>query len=99
MNGPKMPPNRREFLKGAAPVAALAIGAPAWRSLRAAEAGAAASPDPDDPGAQRRPAIQVGILLGTFRNGTIEARLDERQARHGQPGSGGRASRRFSLPG
>jgi sugar phosphate isomerase/epimerase len=56
--------NRRDFLKQAAQAAALAVGGTGPRSLLAAgESNAAA-------------AIQVGILLGTFRSGTLEARLD-----------------------
>jgi sugar phosphate isomerase/epimerase len=65
MTEPDVPLKRREFLKRVTPVAALAMGAPGWRSVRAAA-----------PDAEPRPPIQIGILLGTFRLGTLEARLD-----------------------
>jgi sugar phosphate isomerase/epimerase len=73
--------NRRGFLKNATPVAALALGAPGWRSLRAAAEPNAAAATPrrsilGEPGTQQPPLIQIGILLGTFGGGTIEARLD-----------------------
>jgi sugar phosphate isomerase/epimerase len=55
--------NRREFLRQGTPVAALALGVTGSRNLPAAESSISA-------------AIQVGILLGTFRSGTLEARLD-----------------------
>jgi hypothetical protein len=56
--------DRREFLKKASQVAALALGAAGPRTwLTGAE--------PDASG-----AIQIGILLGTFQRGTLEARLD-----------------------
>ncbi len=56
--------NRREFLKQGTQLAALAVGVTGPRSLLAA-------------GESNAPAaIQIGILLGTFRSGTLEARLD-----------------------
>jgi len=78
MNRPFKPLKRREFLKSATPVAALAMGAPGWRSLLAAEPDEAAIPGrsiPGAPGTGPAPPIRIGILLGTFR-GTMEARLD-----------------------
>lgn len=73
--------NRRGFLKNATPVAALALGAPVWRNVLAAAKphAAAATPRrslPGEPGTQPPSLIQIGILLGTFGGGTIEARLD-----------------------
>ena len=80
MNEPNEPLKRREFLKNATPVATLAMGVTGWRGLRAAEPDAddakAQRPIPGEPGERRRPPIQIGILLGTFRLGTLEARLD-----------------------
>jgi sugar phosphate isomerase/epimerase len=61
MNEPDTGLKRRAFLQRATPIAALAMGAPGWRNVRAA--GPAA-------------AIQIGILLDTFRLPTLEARLD-----------------------
>ena len=56
--------NRRGFLKQATQAATLALGVTGPRSLLAA-------------GESEAPAaIQIGILLGTFRSGTLEARLD-----------------------
>jgi sugar phosphate isomerase/epimerase len=73
--------NRRGFLKNATPVAALALGTPGWRSLLAAAESNAAAATPQrsilsKPGTQQSPLIQIGILLGTFGRGTLEARLD-----------------------
>jgi sugar phosphate isomerase/epimerase len=61
---------RREFLRSAPPIAALAVSAVGWRNMRAAA-------DPQA-GAGTRSAgpIQIGIFLNTFRAGTLEARLD-----------------------
>jgi sugar phosphate isomerase/epimerase len=56
--------NRRKFLKQGTQVAALAVGVTGPRSLLAAA----------EPNATA--AIQIGILLGTFGSGTLEARLD-----------------------
>jgi len=71
---------RREFLKSAAPVAALALGAPGWRSLQAAGLNSATTTPqgsiPTEPGTRQPPLIQIGILLGTFGRGPLEARLD-----------------------
>jgi sugar phosphate isomerase/epimerase len=64
MKEPDTPWKRREFLKSAAPVAALALGAAGGRASLGAEP------------ARPNPLIQVGILLDTFRVGTLEARLD-----------------------
>jgi sugar phosphate isomerase/epimerase len=65
VNESSRPQKRREFLKTTAPLAALAMSAPALRSVLAAEpVGAPALP------------IQIGIFLNTFRTGTVEARLD-----------------------
>jgi sugar phosphate isomerase/epimerase len=56
--------NRRDFLRQASRATVLSLGVTGPRSLLAAgESNAAA-------------AIQIGILLGTFRSGTLEARLD-----------------------
>jgi sugar phosphate isomerase/epimerase len=70
---------RRGFLKSSTSVAALAMGAPGWRSARAAgpQGADATSPRsvPAGPGAGPLP-IRIGILLDTFRLGTLEARLD-----------------------
>jgi sugar phosphate isomerase/epimerase len=56
--------NRREFLKRASQATALALGVTGPRGmLVAAQSNASA-------------AIQIGILLGTFKSGTLEARLD-----------------------
>ncbi len=64
MNNSSQHPNRREFLRRATQAAAFAFGATGPRSrLTAAEPNASA-------------AIQIGILLGTFRDNTLEARLD-----------------------
>ncbi len=81
MNEPNKQLKRREFLKNATPVAALALGAPGWRSLLAAAGpnAAAAIPQgsiPSEPGTRQPPLIQIGILLSTFGRGTLEARLD-----------------------
>jgi sugar phosphate isomerase/epimerase len=59
------------------------MGAPGWRSLLAAEPDAAETsqrPIPDESGSRKVPPIQIGILLGTFRVGTLEARLDAAKA-------------------
>ncbi len=68
MNPPVHPLKRREFLKRAAPGAALALGMSDPRSLLAATAPASAS------------AIPIGILLGTFGRGSLEERLDAAKA-------------------
>jgi sugar phosphate isomerase/epimerase len=65
---------RREFLKQATQAAALALGASGGRSVVAATASGAS--DTNDPGTRQPPLIQIGILLGTFGRGTLEARLD-----------------------
>lgn len=80
MNEPNKQLKRREFLRNATPVA-LALGAPAWRTLLAAAGPNAAAARtqgsiPSEPGKRQPPLIQIGILLGTFRRGTLEARLD-----------------------
>jgi len=64
MNEPSRQLNRRGFLKQATQVAALAFGVTGPRSLPAAVESDAS------------PGIQIGILLGTFRGNTLEARLD-----------------------
>jgi len=80
MNEPNKPLKRREFLKNATPVVTLGMGAPGWRSLLAAGPNAAAAISqrsiPGEPGTRQLPLIQIGILLGTIRRGTLEARLD-----------------------
>ena len=80
MNEPNKPLKRREFLKNATPVAALALGAPGWRSLLAAAEPDAPPRYPRAPSPASRtprlPPIQIGILLGTFGRGTLEDRLD-----------------------
>jgi sugar phosphate isomerase/epimerase len=64
MNKPGQQPNRRDFLKQASRTAAFVLGMTGPRSwLAAGESHASAT-------------IQIGILLGTFRNGTLETRLD-----------------------
>jgi len=68
------PLKRREFLKQAIQAGALALGAAGRRSLLAA-AESNASPV-NDSGGPQPPLIQIGILLGTFGSGTLEARLD-----------------------
>lgn len=74
MNTSRRPPNRREFLERTTRAVALALGATGGRSLLAA-AEPNASPA-NDPGALKPPLIQIGILLGTFGRGNLEARLD-----------------------
>ena len=65
---------RREFLKMTVQAAALAVGATGRRGLlEAAESDA--SPIKAR-GTQQPPLIQIGILMGTFQHGTMEARLD-----------------------
>jgi sugar phosphate isomerase/epimerase len=81
MNEPNSQLKRRDVLRNAAPVAALALGAPGWRRLLAAAGSSAPAATPEcpirgEPGTQPPPIIQVGILLGTFGRGTLEARLD-----------------------
>ena len=56
MNEPDTSLKRREFLKKATPVAALAMGAPGWRSGRAAE------PDADAAISERLPPGEPGTL-------------------------------------
>jgi sugar phosphate isomerase/epimerase len=64
MNKASQQLNRRDFVKQATQAAAFALGVTGPRSrLAAAESNASA-------------AIQIGILLGTFGSGTLEARLD-----------------------
>jgi sugar phosphate isomerase/epimerase len=82
MNDPCRPLGRREFLKDAAPVAALALGAAASsrRSRGASGDISTTGRKPEDllagePAGGPSPSIQIGILLGTF-GGTLEARLD-----------------------
>ncbi len=81
MNEPNEQLKRRSFLKNAKPVAALALGAPGWRSLLAA-AGPSAAPAipqgsiPGEPATRQPPLIQIGILMGTFGRGTLEDWLD-----------------------
>jgi hypothetical protein len=75
---------RRLWLKAAG---ALTIGTTLARSLRAAAegdapagaGGPAAAPQPaagQEPGRQQASLIQIGILLGTFPQPTLEAKLD-----------------------
>ncbi len=72
-----VPCTRRLWLKAAG---ALTIGTTLARSLHAAEAGApAATPEhaaSQEPGKEPPPLIQIGILIGTFSQRTLEARLD-----------------------
>ena len=64
MNRASQQVNRRDFLKQATQAATFALGVTGPRSgLAGAESPASA-------------AIQIGILLGTFGSGTLEARLD-----------------------
>ena len=74
MNNQHEPMKRREFLTKATQTAAVAaIGG------RTALATVEDNTDPASPnasGTQKKPLIQIGILLGTFRSGTLEARLD-----------------------
>jgi sugar phosphate isomerase/epimerase len=86
MTAPGTSLQRREFLKGVPSAAALVLGAPGWRGVLAAgldedeatsqRPGPGPGPAPGEPGTRPRMPIQVGILLDTFRNGTLEARLD-----------------------
>jgi sugar phosphate isomerase/epimerase len=78
MNRPFKSLRRREFLKTATPVAALAMSAPGWRSLAAEPDGAAITDHsiPGEPAMEPIAPIRIGILLGTFGHGTLEARLD-----------------------
>jgi sugar phosphate isomerase/epimerase len=64
MNNASQQLKRREFLKQATQAAALTVGVTGPRSLLAA--GESSAPV----------AIQIGILLGAFRSGTLETRLD-----------------------
>ncbi len=64
MNKGRQRLNRREFLKQATRASVFALGVTGPRSLLAAT-----QPNPSA-------AIQIGILLGTFGTGTLEARLD-----------------------
>ena len=61
MNEPNKQLKRREFLKNATPVAALALGAPGWRSLLAAAGpnDAAAIPQGSIPSETRRAAASA----------------------------------------
>jgi sugar phosphate isomerase/epimerase len=68
----RKPLNRREFLKNAAPITALALGASGWRA-------AATTPralNPTEQNTRQSALIQIGILLGTFGRGTLDNRLD-----------------------
>jgi sugar phosphate isomerase/epimerase len=77
MNEPNRRPERREFLKGATGVAALALGATGWRGLRAAPDDAVPAPSTSaGPATQQPLPIRIGILLSTFGRGTFEDRLD-----------------------
>jgi sugar phosphate isomerase/epimerase len=72
---------RREFLIYTTQATALALGAAGGRSLlTAAESGVGSAlprrPAPSDSGVNPTSLIQVGILLGTFSRGSVEARLD-----------------------
>jgi sugar phosphate isomerase/epimerase len=73
MDKPGTSLKRRAFLKSATTVAAMAMGAPRWRGVLAA---ASQGSSPAEAGAPPSPVIQIGILLGTFRLGTLEDRLD-----------------------
>lgn len=59
---------RREFLAKAAKTAAVMFAA--------TETGNAFAAEPNDAEKQKSLPIQIGILLGTFRTGSVEARLD-----------------------
>ena len=64
MNRASQQLNRRDFLRQAAPAATVVLGVTGPGSrLAAAQSNASA-------------AIQIGILLGTFGSGTLEAHLD-----------------------
>ena len=70
--------NRREFLRVAG---ALTVGASCGRTLLAAigPEAIAATPQglaPGDTGTKQAPLVQIGILLGTFSQPTLEAKLD-----------------------
>jgi sugar phosphate isomerase/epimerase len=74
--------SRRDFLYLAG---AIGVGTTCGRSLPAAgepdfPAAAARSSAHNDPGIQAAPRVQVGVLLATFRQGTLEARLDAAKA-------------------
>ena len=81
MNEPNKQLKRRDFLKDASPVAALALAAPGWRSLLAAtgpndDAAIPQGSIPSETVARQPSPIQIGILLGTLGRGTLETRLD-----------------------
>lgn len=65
---------RREFVKRAMQAGALALAGTGRPSLLAATASDASTVK--EPGTPQPPSIQIGILLGTFGRGTLEARLD-----------------------
>lgn len=69
---------RRTFLKQTCCAAFLALGAPVWReALHGAESAAAIK---SDSSAHQSNPVQIGILLNTFRRGTLEERLDRVKA-------------------
>ncbi len=74
MRKPNYQVGRREFLNRATQVAVLALAATGRPSLLAATASDAS--DVKETGTPQPPFIQIGILLGTFGRGTLEARLD-----------------------
>ncbi|MBP7936455.1 MAG: sugar phosphate isomerase/epimerase [Phycisphaerae bacterium] len=79
MNGPVRQLKRRELLKSSALATALALGVTGRQGLRADTKTTPAATQPtsrDGQDPQQAPLIQVGILLGTFGRGTLEARLD-----------------------
>jgi sugar phosphate isomerase/epimerase len=67
---------RREFLTKATQTAAIVAATRAQNVLAAAES----NPSPASNSTQKKPLIEIGILLGTFRSGTLEARLDAAKA-------------------
>ena len=68
---------RRVFLTKATQTAAVAVASAGGRNLWAAVEHNTA---PASNNTQKKPLIQIGILLGTFRSGTLEARLDAAKA-------------------
>ncbi len=67
---------RREFLTKATQTAAVAIVATQKQNLLAPVEDNTDPAIPNTFRTQKKPSIQIGILLGTFRSGTLEARLD-----------------------
>ena len=69
--GTELRATRRQFLRVAG---ALTVGTTCGRGLMAAAA--TKDPAPGESAAHGAPIIQIGILMGTFSEPTLEARLD-----------------------